>query len=81
MIWVLIFAGIAVAGLVMVVSYAVWLIHKASDLMSEVRVLFDHGDQLATLVGQIQVPQFAGLADDVDSERMVHGDYVTGVGK
>jgi hypothetical protein len=49
--------------------------------MSEVRVLFDHGDQLATLVGQIQVPQLDGFGDDVDSERMVRGDYVTAVGK
>lgn len=81
MIWVLVFGGIAVAGLAMVVSYAVWLIHKASDVMSEVRVLFDNGDQLATLVGQIQVPQLDGFGDDVDSERMVRGDYVTAVGK
>ena len=81
MIWVLVFGGIAVAGLAMVVSYAVWLIHKASDVMSEVRVLFDYGDQLATLVGQIQVPQLDAFGDDVDSERMVRGDYVTAVGK
>ena len=81
MIWVLVFGGIAVAGLAMVVSYAVWLFHKASDVMSEVRVLFDLGDQLARLVGQIQVPPLAGLGDDVDSERMVRGDYVTAVGK
>jgi hypothetical protein len=80
-IWVLVFGGIAVAGLAMVVSYAVWLFHKASDVMSEVRVLFDHGDQLATLVGQIQVPQLDGFGDDVDSERMVRGEYVTAVGK
>lgn len=81
MIWVLVFVGIAVAGLAMVVSYAVWLLHKASDVLSEVRVLFDRGDQLATLLGQIHVPQLAGFEDEVDGERMVRGDYVTTVGK
>jgi len=80
-IWVLVFSGIAVAGLAMVVSYAVWLLHKASDVMSEVRVLFDRGDQLATLVSQIEVPPLGGFGDDVDSERMVRGVYVTADGK
>ena len=81
MIWVLVFAGIAAAGLVMLVSYAVWLLHKASDVLSEVRVLFDLGDQLATLLAQIQVPPFAEFEDEVDGERTVRGDYVTAVGK
>jgi hypothetical protein len=80
-IWVLVFAGIAAAGLVMLVSYAVWLLHKASDVLSEVRVLFDQGDQLATLLSQIEVPPLAGFDDEVDGERIVRGDYVTAVGK
>jgi hypothetical protein len=87
-IWVFIFAGIALAGLVMVVSYAVWLIHKAADVMGEVRVLVDRGGQLTDLIGQIQVPQFAGFTDDfagftddVDSEQPVRGNYVTGLAK
>jgi hypothetical protein len=80
-IWVFIFAGIALAGLVMVVSYAVWLIHKAADVMSEVRVLLDRGGQLTDLIGQIQIPQFAEFADDVDSEDPFAGNYVTGVAK
>ncbi len=67
MIWVFVFVGIAIAGLAMVVSYAVWLIHKASDVMSEVRVLFDRGDQLADLLGEIQVPQLAAFAEDIDA--------------
>ena len=87
MIWVFVFAGIALAGLVMVVSYAVWLIHKAADVMGEVRVLLDRGGQLTDLIGQIQVPQFAGFADDFaeftddDSEHPVRGNYVTGLAK
>ena len=57
MIWVVIFAGIAVAGLIMVVSYVIWLAHKASDVMSEVGVLGDRAGQLMELVSQIDVPE------------------------
>lgn len=80
MIWVFLFVGIALAGLVMVVGYAVWLFHKASDVMGEVRVLADRGGQLAALAGEIQVPRFAGLTGDVDSQRTVRGDYLDDLG-
>ena len=30
MVWVIVFGGIALAGLVMLISYAVWLAHKAA---------------------------------------------------
>ena len=56
MVWVFVFGGIALAGLVMLIAYAVWLAHKASDVMSEIGVLADRGDQLAGLLGQIQPP-------------------------
>jgi hypothetical protein len=72
-VWVLVFGGIALAGLVMLVCYAVWLIHKVSDVMSEVRVLLSRGDQLAAVVGQIQVPQRTPFAD-LDSQRTLLGD-------
>ena len=55
-VWVFVFGGIALAGLVMLIAYAVWLAHKASDVFSEVKVLADRGDQLAGLLGQIQPP-------------------------
>ena len=55
-VWVLVFGGIALAGLVMLIAYAVWLAHKASDVFSEVRVLAERGDQLAELLGRIQPP-------------------------
>jgi hypothetical protein len=61
--WVLIFAGIALAGLVMVVCYVVWLAHKASDVMSELGVLARQGGQLADLVGDIGASGAAGIAD------------------
>lgn len=53
MLWVWVFVGIAVAGLVMVVCYVVWLAHKTADLLSEVAVLADRAGQLGDLLGQI----------------------------
>jgi hypothetical protein len=55
--WVIVFAAIALAGLIMVVCYGVWLAHKASDVMSEVTVLAERGAQLAEVVGQISMPE------------------------
>jgi hypothetical protein len=72
-VWVLVFGGIALAGVVMLVCYAVWLIHKASDVMSEVHVLLSRGHQLAAIIGQIEVPQGTRFAD-LDSQRTVRGD-------
>lgn len=56
MLWVLVFGGIAAAGLVMLVCYAVWLAHKAADVLSEVGMVTDRLGELGELVGQIQVP-------------------------
>jgi hypothetical protein len=52
--WVLLFGLIALGGLIMVISYAVWLWHKASDLFSEIEMLGQRGEELADLLGQIQ---------------------------
>jgi hypothetical protein len=57
MVWVIVFVGIALAGLVMVICYAVWLAHKASDVWSELSILADRADELAQLIGQIRVPE------------------------
>lgn len=54
--WVLIFAGIGVVGLITLVSYGIWLAHKASDVMGEVHVLSDRTGQLLDLVSQIEPP-------------------------
>lgn len=56
MMWVLIFGGIALAGLITVVSYAVWLAHKASDLFSELQMLGKRAEELATLVSKVELP-------------------------
>jgi hypothetical protein len=55
--WVLLFIGIALAGLAMVVGYAVWLAHKTSDVLSEVAVLGELGGQLGELVSQVSAPR------------------------
>ena len=59
MFWVILFCAIALAGLVMVVCYAVWLAHKTSDVFSEVTVLGDRAGQLVDLLAQIEVPSGA----------------------
>jgi hypothetical protein len=63
MIWVIVFVGIGLAGVIMLISYAVWLAHKASDLFSELDVLAERAGQLADLVGQIRLPEPALLPD------------------
>ena len=55
--WVLLFGAIAVAGLIMVVAYGVWLAHKAADLASEVGVVTGRLGELGDLVAQIQAPR------------------------
>jgi hypothetical protein len=52
--WVLLFGLIALGGLIMLVSYAVWLWHKASDLFSEFEMLGKRAEELGDLLSQIQ---------------------------
>lgn len=56
MVWVFVFGGIALAGLIMLVSYAVWLAHKAADLYSEIEMLGSRAAELAALVERIGLP-------------------------
>jgi hypothetical protein len=70
MVWVIVFGGIALAGLVMLICYAVWLAHKASDVWSEVDMLAVRANELAELVGQIEVPD-RGSRPDWSSDRTV----------
>ena len=60
MVWIIVFGAIALAGVAMAISYGVWLLHKASDVMSEVRVLAERGEALADLLGQVAVPAPGG---------------------
>ena len=54
MIWVAVFGGIALAGVIMFIAYAVWLAHRAADVFSEVQVVADRTGQLFDLLSQIQ---------------------------
>lgn len=56
MFWVWIFGGVALLGLVVVVSYAIWLWHKASDLFSEFQMLGRRADEAAELVASLKLP-------------------------
>lgn len=60
MVWVVVFLLIALGGLVMVISYAVWLWHKASDLFSELEMLGARVEELGDLLAKIQVPAVEG---------------------
>jgi hypothetical protein len=71
MVWVIVFVGIALAGLVMLISYAVWLAHKASDVWSEVSVLADRADEMAQLLAEIRVPEPA-FQTDWPSDRTIY---------
>jgi hypothetical protein len=73
--WVLIFGGIALAGLVMVISYGVWLAHKAADVMSEVGVLADRAEQLFDLLAQIQPPESALVPMSAYSDLTVEAEF------
>ena len=73
MIWVIVFAGIALVGLVMLISYAVWLAHKAADVWSEVDMLAVRADELSRLLAQIEVPERA-FRSYVADDRTITGE-------
>lgn len=52
--WALIFGGIALGGVIMLVMYAVWLWHKASDLMFELARLGNQAEELGELLGKLE---------------------------
>lgn len=51
-------AVIAFLGLVMLVGYAVWLVHKGADVLSELKVLGRRAEQLGELAGQVRIPAY-----------------------
>lgn len=61
MTWMWVFVAIAVVGLVVMISYAVWLWHKASDIYAEIKMLGKRGEELAALVNQLELtPRTSG---------------------
>lgn len=57
MIWILIFAGLAVAGLVALAVGVVLLGHKAADTRHEVEVTAGRVRQISALLGQVDLPR------------------------
>lgn len=55
MIWVWVFLAIAVAGLIVMISYGVWLFHKAADVYSEIRMLGKRGQEIQALLEQLEL--------------------------
>lgn len=81
MVWVFVFGGIALAGVVMVICYGVWLAHKAADVLSEVAVLGERTGQLADLLAQIEMPDPsrptpADVGSEDSSERRVQTEII-----
>ena len=70
MIWVIVFVGIGLVGLIMLISYAVWLAHKTSDLFSELDMLAVRANELSELVSQIKVPE-SPLVPDWRNDRTI----------
>lgn len=71
MIWVLVFAGIALLGLVGLVAYAVWLWHKAEDVLSEVEMVGRQAEEILSLIDDItpfepdrRATDFSTVSDD-----------------
>jgi len=69
-VWVWVFLGIAAAGLVMLICYAVWLAHLTADVLGEVAMLGERAGELADLLGEIGAPD--------DQHRDVDGRPVPG---
>lgn len=53
MTWVLVFVGIALLGLVGLVGYAIWLWHKAEDVLSEVEMVGRQAEEMLGLLDEI----------------------------
>lgn len=81
MIWVWVLLGIGVAGLVMVVCYAVWLWHKVSDVMAEVAVVTDRLGQVGDLLAQLDLTPLDapfGAPSDGAADRSEGPDEIPG---
>jgi hypothetical protein len=74
MIWVIVFVGIGLAGLLMLISYAVWLAHKTSDLFSELDMMAVRAGELAGLLGQIRVPESPEFQSDWLNDRTISAE-------
>lgn len=73
MLWVLVFGGIAVVGLVVLVSYGIWLAHKTADVLSEVTVVMERLGAFGDLAAQIELPTGAAIVATPHGRSPAHG--------
>ncbi len=72
MVWVIVLVVIAVLGVAMVVGYAIWLAHKASDVFGELKVVGDRLGQLSEILGRLEFPEPAfNIGDAADQDKVV----------
>ena len=55
MVWAWVFLAIGVAGLVVAISYGVWLLHKAADVYAEIKMLSKRGEEISDLLNQLEL--------------------------
>ena len=72
MFWLLIFGGIALAGVAMLVAYGIWLAHKTADVLSELDMLARRVAELGDLVAQVGTAPAAdrNLPGEQDRDRL-----------
>lgn len=56
-IWLLVFGGLAAAGVVALVVMALGVRHKIDDVLVEVRMLGERHDEFRALTAQVQLPR------------------------
>lgn len=65
-----VFVGIAIAGLIMVGCFGVWLWRKATALLREVSELLDRAGQMLELLEEIEPPEHPRPATDIEVSSM-----------
>lgn len=75
--WVLLFVGIALAGVAVLVALAVWLWRKTVALAAEVAQVAGQGGELMDLLAQVEVPslQLDELDDPAPRRRGSDDDW------
>ena len=75
MIWVWVFLAIAVVGVIVMVSYGVWLVHKAADIYAEVKMLGRRAQEFQALLNQLELnPQTSYGGTTLVPVDLVRGD-------
>ncbi|MGA4668203.1 hypothetical protein ACPCG0_00125 [Propionibacteriaceae bacterium Y1923] len=74
MIWVWVFLAIAVVGLVVMISYGVWLFHKAADVYSEIKMLGQRGREIQALVEQLELSPTTTTGERATPARRAQGE-------